>query len=65
MTKYKAILNNYQIGSYPKQCLSQKIVSEKRIDQYHTEVIWELNDSDYRILVRALGGESRIKKIEE
>ena len=65
MAKYKAILNNYQIGSYPKQCLSQKIVSEKRLDQYHTEVIWELNDSDYRILVRALGGESRIRKIEE
>lgn len=64
MAKYKAILNNYQIGSYPKYCLSQKIISEKRIDQYHTEVIWELNDSDYRILVRALGGESRIKKIE-
>ena len=64
MAKYKAVLNNYQIGSYPKQCLSQKIVSEKRLDQYHTEVIWELNDSDYRILVRALGGESRIKKIE-
>lgn len=64
MAKYKAILNNYQIGSYPKHCLSQKIISEKRLDQYHTEVIWELNDSDYRILVRALGGESRIKKIE-
>ena len=64
MMKYKAILNNYQIGSYPKQCLSQKIINEKRLDPHHTEVIWELNEADYRMLAKVLGGEHRLKKVD-
>lgn len=65
--KVKAILNNYCLGSYPHKCLEQLIISEIRLDRYHTEVIWDLeNQSQYNLLVMALGNRPyRLKVIEE
>lgn len=69
MSKYRAILNNYQIGSYAKRCLMHLIISEKRIDRSHSEVIWEIdNDGDLSILKNALGcsfNTKRLIKLEE
>ena len=60
-------LNNYQIGSYTYSILQNRIIKEERIDRYHTKVWWDLVDnSEYRLLVKVLGGfESRVHKEEE
>lgn len=50
----KSILNNYQMGSYSHNVLSMNIISEQRIDKYHTEVIWKVNKSEYELLKRAI-----------
>lgn len=51
-----AVLNNYQLGSYSHRCLSDSIMSETRLDRFHTKVVWELaNESQIELLQRALG----------
>ena len=51
-----AILNNYQVGSYAYNCMSNRIISEERIDRYHTKVVWNLEtESEKRLLILALG----------
>lgn len=47
------IMNNYQLGSYPHQALSQMIVKETRIDKGHTKVEYDnLTKSDIDLLKR-------------
>ena len=51
----KAILNNYQIGSYTYKVLSAKITKTDRIDKSHTLVVWsELTQSDIRLLQKVI-----------
>lgn len=52
--KVKGILNNYQIGSYSYNMLSMNVISKKRIDSYHTEVVWELDRSQCRLLSKVV-----------
>ena len=63
--KVSAILNNYQMGSYSYQCLSDCIISEVRLDRYHTEIVWEVNQSQFRLLRKALGSSRKINIVEE
>lgn len=50
-----AVLNNYQIGSYCHNILSQKIIKEERVDRYHTQVVWDnLTISDFNLLKRVI-----------
>lgn len=54
--KYKATLNNYQMGSYDHRCLQHYIISEHRIDRYHTEVIWDMPEQyEVSLLKKFLG----------
>lgn len=54
--KYGSVLNNYQIGSYPRRVLSELIVNEVRIDPNHTIVVWELNSkSEIELLNKVTG----------
>lgn len=39
--KAKAILNNYQIGSYAYDCMKLKIIKKEKIGVYHTLIIWD------------------------
>ena len=56
-----AVLNNYQMGSYAHRCLGDLIMSETRLDRFHTKVEWELaNKSQIELLQRALG--KRLRK---
>lgn len=63
--KVSSVLNNYQVGSYSYHCLSNYIIEEVRLDRYHTRVTWEIeNQSQFRLLSKALGSEKRIKILE-
>lgn len=56
-----AVLNNYQVGSYAHRCLGDLIMSETKLDRFHTKVEWELaNESQIELLQRALG--KRLRK---
>lgn len=51
----KALLNNYQIGSYAYRVLSTKITKVDRIDKSHTLVVWSnLTISDINLLKRVV-----------
>ena len=63
--KVSAILNNYQIGSYTFNCLSQKVVSKERIDSYHTKVIWDIDNTDLFLLSKIVGNPKRLKEVEK
>ena len=67
--KYKATLNNYQMGSYDHRCLQHYIISEHRIDKYHTEVIWDIPEQyEVSLLKKVLGADiypNRLKVVEE
>jgi len=51
----KALLNNYQIGSYAYRVLSSKIIETNRIDKSHTLVVWSnLTMLDINLLKRVV-----------
>lgn len=53
--KATAILNNYQVGSYPYRVLSNKITSSIRLDKSHTQVTWDnLSISDFNLLKKVI-----------
>ncbi len=53
--KATAILNNYQMGSYPHRVMKDLITKEERIDPYHTQVTWEgLTKGDFDLLRRVI-----------
>lgn len=41
--KAKFIVNNYTLGAKVKSTPTDKIISQKRIDKSHTEIIYELS----------------------
>ena len=59
-----AILNNYQMGSYAHNCMSNRIISEERLNRSYTKVVWNLEtESEKRLLIRALGNRAyRLKE---
>ena len=60
--KFVSVLNNYQMGSYAREVLSQRIVSETRFDRYHTIVVWEIVDPfEVSLLDKVLNG--RVEKV--
>ena len=64
------ILNNYQVGSEAYTCMQEHIAGKKRVDKYHTLVIWdktnmtERNIQGLRFYVRGLR-ESEDMELEE
>lgn len=48
-------LNNYQLGSYAHRVCSQYIIEEKRVNAHATKVVWELPNSELKLLQKALG----------
>ena len=53
--KATAILNNYQLGSYPYKVMSNKIIRETRLDKSHTQITWDnLSKSDFELLKRLI-----------
>lgn len=63
--KYYAILNNYSIGSYAYDCQSLFIYKEQRLDRNHTVVFWNLLENGKQLLDNVLGGNERLKPVEE
>ena len=49
---YCASLNNYQIGSFARQCLASCVVFEKRLDKFHTFVVWDPRKADSEVAER-------------
>lgn len=53
--KRAAVLNNYQMGDYAYRCLCTKIISEVRIDRYHTIIVWgDLTPSERGLLSKVV-----------
>lgn len=53
--KATAILNNYQLGSYPYKVMSNKIIRETRLDKSHTQITWDnLSKSDFELLKKLI-----------
>lgn len=46
----KKVLNNYQLGSYPYNVLSNNIILQERLNDKHTLVKWEVNNSELQLL---------------
>lgn len=60
--KARAILNNYQLGSYAYSIMSNKISYTKRLDKSHTLVEWEsLSSDDFRLLNRVVRNLKEVK----
>jgi hypothetical protein len=50
-----AILNNYQLGSYPYKVMSNKIIKETRLDKSHTQITWDnLSKNDFELLKKLI-----------
>lgn len=67
--KVKYVFNNYMIGSTFKNSKTENVISQKRIDPYHTEVVYKFeNDKQLSANNKALYGpyyKGRYEIIEE
>lgn len=58
--KVKFVVNNYTLGAKVKSTPTDKIVSQKRIDKTHTEIVYDINESEKnfceKVLAKKKGG---------
>ena len=63
--KYKAVLNNYMLGTYCKGCLKDYIIGRNRIDKNHTEIILEIPLRELNFVKKLLGADTYPKRLEK
>lgn len=53
--KVKFVVNNYQLGDKIKSTPMHKIISQNRLDKYHTEVVYdELTENEKKFCKKVL-----------
>ena len=66
--KYRAVLNNYMLGTYSKGSLRDFIIQENRIDKLHTEVILDIPNEHLNYIKKLLGADiypNRLQIVED
>ena len=52
--KVRFTVNNYTLGAKVRSTPTDKIVSQKRIDKTHTEIVYEINNNEKQFCERVL-----------
>lgn len=59
--KIKFIINNYQLGAKIKTTPMHKIISQNRLDKYHTEVVYnELTENEKKFCEKILSRQGMV-----
>lgn len=58
--KVRFVVNNYTLGAKVRSTPTDKIVSQKRIDPKHTEIVYEINESEKKFCEKCLAKKGEI-----
>lgn len=58
--KVRFVVNNYTLGAKVRTTPMDKIVSQKRIDKTHTEIVYEINDREKQFCEKVLANKGEV-----
>lgn len=58
--KVRFTVNNYTLGAKVRSTPTGKIVSQKRIDKTHTEIVYEINDREKQFCEKCLSKKGEV-----
>ena len=58
--KVRLVVNNYTLGAKVRSTPTDKIVSQKRIDKTHTEIVYEISDKEKQFCERVLAKKGEV-----
>ena len=58
--KVRFVVNNYTLGAKVRSTQTDKIVSQKRIDPKHMEIVYEINDREKQFCEKVLAKKGEV-----
>ncbi len=58
--KVRFVVNNYTLGAKVKSTPTDKIVSQKRIDKTHTEIVYDINEREKKLCEKVLAKKGEV-----